>query len=343
MSDAGAFHANWNARVATVLKSPWWSRAWIRQEFLLSAYAYFVASYEYMHWRHLAALVDVYDDILGFLSSYAPLERICSQSQCAPRSGTYWYPEDTDDKMRAERLLAVKKQGLIRSGGLLYHLDDMQLYKASDSKDLVYTCLVLSINQYGVQPDYSEDNSFEDVLTELARGIIFDHGNLYVLRLALLANQGRTCPGVLSGVPDWRQAAKVKICHVNQRYQTKTPKPYLLLQSLVSDRKDRVLRARGFLCETLQSFVKTQYSQSVFRTSVGNELPTVGNAATGDEVWMLYGADNLFMFTQHDQHHELVGEVLGWYGPLPEVPALIEEVVALTEANDPAIKTINIC
>jgi hypothetical protein len=237
-----------------------------------------------MRWRHLAAIVDVYDDILSFLNTYAPLERICSQLHCpasrsgyqyVPDLGTYWYPEDTDNKMRADRLLAVKTQDLTHSEGLLYHLGDMHLCRDSGSKDLVYACLALSVNNYGVQPDYSDDNSFENVLTELARGIISDHGNLDVLRLALLASQGKTRPGVPSWVPDWRQAAKVESCHVNKKYQAKTPNSYPLLRPPKSSSKDSVLRVRGLFRETLEAFVKTQYSQSIFRTSMGNKIPIV--------------------------------------------------------------------
>jgi hypothetical protein len=58
---------------------------------------------------------------------------------------------------------------------------------------------------------------------------------------------------------------------------------------------------------------------------------------------MLYGAENLFIFRRHDQCHDLVGEVLAWFGPLPEVHALVEEVVALTEADGPTIQATKIC
>jgi hypothetical protein len=53
---------------------------------------------------------------------------------------------------------------------------------------------------------------------------------------------------------------------------------------------------------------------------------------------MIYGADNLYILCRRGWYHELVATV---YEPdgvvLPELPALIEEMIALNEANDPSI------
>jgi hypothetical protein len=52
------FHLGWDAFIATVLRNPWWSRVWIRQEFFLSVQAYFMASFEFVQWEHLSPAID---------------------------------------------------------------------------------------------------------------------------------------------------------------------------------------------------------------------------------------------------------------------------------------------
>jgi hypothetical protein len=47
--DRESFHRGWNTFLATIFKSPWWSRAWIRQEYLRSLDAYFLAANDSVH------------------------------------------------------------------------------------------------------------------------------------------------------------------------------------------------------------------------------------------------------------------------------------------------------
>ncbi|PZD42043.1 HET domain containing protein [Pyrenophora tritici-repentis] len=53
MSPIRDIHVSWTTFVDTVLNSPWWARAWIRQEFILSPDAYLMASFDYTHWLNL--------------------------------------------------------------------------------------------------------------------------------------------------------------------------------------------------------------------------------------------------------------------------------------------------
>jgi len=48
------FHRGWDTFLTTILKSPWWPRAWIRQEYLCSPDAYLLAADESMHWKPAA-------------------------------------------------------------------------------------------------------------------------------------------------------------------------------------------------------------------------------------------------------------------------------------------------
>jgi hypothetical protein len=43
----------------TILRSPWWSRAWVRQELMRSPIAYFLASYESLDFLSVSTAVDI--------------------------------------------------------------------------------------------------------------------------------------------------------------------------------------------------------------------------------------------------------------------------------------------
>jgi hypothetical protein len=59
---------------------------------------------------------------------------------------------------------------------------------------------------------------------------------------------------------------------------------------------------------------------------------------------MMYEANNLYVFRRRGRYHELAGVVYGPDGEfLPELPALVDEVIALTEADDASIEEIEIC
>lgn len=72
-------------------------------------------------------------------------------------------------------------------------------------------------------------------------------------------------------------------------------------------------------------------------------MRTSYDALVGDEVWMLYSADNLFVFWRKEQYHVLVAEVFGLDDELlPEFKDLMDEVFALVKTNDPLIQDLEI-
>ena len=47
-------YPGFRAVIKSISDSPWWKRAWIRQEFVRSREAYFLASYDCVHWESVA-------------------------------------------------------------------------------------------------------------------------------------------------------------------------------------------------------------------------------------------------------------------------------------------------
>ena len=58
--DGESFHRGWGTCAATIFKSLWWSRAWIRQEYLRSPDAYFLAVNESAHWETATEAVVIF-------------------------------------------------------------------------------------------------------------------------------------------------------------------------------------------------------------------------------------------------------------------------------------------
>ena len=66
---------------------------------------------------------------------------------------------------------------------------------------------------------------------------------------------------------------------------------------------------------------------------------------SGDELWRLAGADNLYILRLQEEKHSclcyrLVGKVLDRDRVLPEVPRLMKEVVEMVTNNDLFVRTI---
>ncbi|CAA9962099.1 HET domain containing protein [Pyrenophora teres f. maculata] len=119
---------------------------------------------------------------------------------------------------------------------------------------------------------------------------------------------------------------------------------YSLLKSDEFGRKDGILPARGIFHGLLyESTELCGDGKRALQTSKFQQI-TIKDAIPGDEVWMLYGCSYLNVFRPKGEYYKFIGQVNGRPSdPLPELPTLIEEVIALTEANHPTIRWIEIC
>jgi hypothetical protein len=77
------------------------------------------------------------------------------------------------EEFRARWLLKMKVERIENSDGLelMKYLMDVHCMAASDPRDLIYAHLGLSDNNYGIQPNYSDDVGIEDILVNLSRCI----------------------------------------------------------------------------------------------------------------------------------------------------------------------------
>jgi hypothetical protein len=174
-----------------------------------------MASFEFVQWEHLSPAIDRCRDAVYSPSriqtleptrhprqpayQYADIESPCGRLNCFGCANRNNKPVFREDAKRAERLLTTKTKRSTRDEGLMHTLCDVHLCEASDPRDLIYACIALTDHHYGVQPNYANGNTLEDVLTDLACKVIIHDGNLDILRLALSTHKGNAC----HGVPSW--------------------------------------------------------------------------------------------------------------------------------------------
>jgi hypothetical protein len=344
VSQVADFHLGWDAFIATVLRSPWWSRIWIRQEFFLSVEAYFMTSFDYMEWEHLRRAINVcrdsvnaskprkwtFQNIHSTLSfgkkAWKPtdLQSPCGQLNCFRCAIRNNKPAFLEDAKRAERLLTAKATPAKSNKTLLHVLRDVHLCEASDPRDLIYACIALTDHHYGVQPNYTEENTFADVLTDLTTKVIFQHGNLDVIRLAVLSRERNPSVDVPSWVPDWRQAFD---CQEDDLFIPREQAGEAIVRAVVQiigqDGHGTILKAPGVFFECIvaksssQSGLAGASAFPVFDTSEDNMVSAVGDIRQGDECWSLYGAKGVYILRRKAQYYELVGRIIG---PIPRTP-----------------------
>jgi heterokaryon incompatibility protein (HET) len=157
----GIFHT-----YISLLRCPWWSRAWVCQEYLLSREAIFLFGYESIGWREL---------IDALLLLHIP----------------YYYRPSVDAGFYRWRFDMLEKKEFLyqkfeirqttRYASLSSLLQSMAEFEATDVRDKIFAFLALAHPGYDIMPDYSPQNDIESVLLETTKKIIFFEDSLEVL------------------------------------------------------------------------------------------------------------------------------------------------------------------
>jgi hypothetical protein len=340
-----SFHYGWDTFLASILKSPWWPRAWIRQEYLRSPDAYFLAAGESMHWKLAAKAIETYLTTPHGLDQFGTkYDRTCpissrrSSNDCQACSHTLFPSVFWDIGFRAHRLLNLKNElkfGVTCSLDLLDNLKEIHDCEASNPKDLVYACFGISSHNYGLCPDYTPSLSFEDVLIQVAQHVMTHNKSLGILRHAYLTKRYWSHTDIPLWVPDWRNYSGVLgHFHTMPSYST----DFFAFNPDSRGRPGRILQVRGVLVKVIGS-KKDQWPELIPYEYV----QLTGHVKDGDEVYLLHGAGSLFVLRRQSKYFEVVGEVTGSDGVLLGVDSLLDDLERRVERNDPTVVIINIC
>jgi hypothetical protein len=319
----------------TILGSPWWSRAWVRQELMRSHNAYFLASYESLSFQSLAIVMQKHWWHDG---SYRGHHTMIQSKPCQICVAGELFLETAPLVRTASNILQMKARigsSLSTFPDLLDNLKGVPYCNASDSRDLIYAALGYSSNSYGIEPDYTQGISLCDVSCQLACKIVDHYDNFHVLELALHTHHDASQKKDVefpSWVPDWRCFDGTSI----YEYRALQVRQSVSFSSDDKGRSNRVLHARGIRLGAENTPI------SVRREEI-NASPS-GNSGLeeDDEVWLLHGASDIYRFRRKGQYHELTGRGHLLYGSNYTIE-WIDEVAALVIDDHPCIQTIQIC
>jgi hypothetical protein len=162
-----------------ILKSPWWDRAWVFQEFMVSSRVIFLfgrhsISYDKML-AFLVGICIVTHNSLSETSSpgYEPFKRLLERSQ--------YSLEEIEKAVSKVYSMNIAKGKWVQDAGLKNLLVYNSSSQASDPRDKIYSVLGLAHPGYGIVPNYSPENDADKVLVETTRKIIMCEDSLNVL------------------------------------------------------------------------------------------------------------------------------------------------------------------
>ena len=347
--DGESFHCGWDTCVATIFKSPWWSRAWIRQEYLRSPDAYFLAANESAHWEAATEAVDIFYNAAYGIDLFWDEEdrRTCPSSsrRSSDACQACLHAMDCSEFRYAGKcastLLNLKKKleiSMPYPPNLLDRLKDMHLCETSDPRDLVYACFGISGQNYGLYPDYTSSISLQDVFIKVAQNVITHCKSLNILRRAYLTRVGSSRSDLPSWVPDWRNISRTQEGHFHTLPSRSTD--FFTFHPDSRGRPSRILQVRGAQIGVIGQ-KEDRWSKVI--SCPGGRVPLVGYAKCSDEVHLLHGFGNLFVLRRQNEYFKVVGEVLGLDGILPGVNLLVDDLEQMVERNDPAVLFIDIC
>jgi hypothetical protein len=297
-----------------VLEHPWWTRAWVYQEFILSPRAHFMDGKVSMPWASLGPI------LLALSSLSASTLETSLNNSIFPKSATFktnirsvvLRARQVEQRSEAVQNIIQHKAQTSKSTDLKILLRHARNCQASDKRDLVYAFLAVAGPGYGITPDYGPSNSITNVFMNTAEKIVLHDDNLDIL-LDAVGARGTTAIELPSWVPDWAcketsTSPKIDISGRKSHYNT-LAWPFGTKGSVSVC--DGVLIAQGCLWGTLDSLMQDPYGTwKDFVVSTGDQCHTSSLALIGDEIWLLKGAPAVFVLRKENYAHFVVSEAI---------------------------------
>lgn len=252
-----SFHDGWDVFATVCISSPYWSRAWIRQEFIRPSEAHFMASFEHLDRHEFTKGFALYSDLQFYLPEHLSIQQIHQVSldiwQTQKRSATI---ETLNN--RVLYLLNAKQNSEIHQGqhgDLLDQLSYSHVCEATDPRDLVFALIGISNHSYRLLPDYSEGVSITHVLCQLTRKVIDHNGTLDILECAYARAPKPSTSTDSTHIPSWIPAMHYgnsirpsALLQKQPQYTRSPSQPGIL--DVDSGGYHPTLRLKGILCKS---------------------------------------------------------------------------------------------
>ncbi|SCO82482.1 uncharacterized protein FRV6_06695 [Fusarium oxysporum] len=287
-----------------VLTSPWWNRAWICQEFLVSSQVTFMFGNHFVSWeqcwRTMEAFCGTHRDVLINRNHFLELRNL-----------SVGCPED---RQLCRILDIVNQRGLnrqvdhvgmalkmkIRWGGSLdikALLSHSRSCKSSDDRDRVYAILGLASPGYQIFPDYSYDMTAAQVMITTTQAIIERENSLYILTQATTLVRSRNL-AVPSWVVDWTstEASDIRDNHPGNRLfyrlswipQESPEHTFETITDTFQQTQAHILRVYGKFITKIWLDTK-KWPFAGFYSAQGWQGQALASITDRDELWILHG------------------------------------------------------
>jgi hypothetical protein len=283
----------------SIIEHPWWSRAWIFQEFILASRAWFLFGWDdcryfrdppSLPWTDLQIALQLHKEPNSPLRS-SPLPpspslagRLRSMLH-VNKTGRYASKPSGKSSIDQNRASVVpqylrKRHHHVESmfsnklqwngeHQLLSLLSHARRCEASDRRDKIYAFLGLASPKYWITPDYSPNKSVNHVLLDVARKIIAVDKRLDILQEAARNNRLVTSADPLpTWVPDWAYTGDelhdIYLTALELPDDAKATGDHPAVASFqdVDGRAGEGLIARGICVGTLSRVIKDDYRRS---------------------------------------------------------------------------------
>ncbi|EEU42720.1 uncharacterized protein NECHADRAFT_47287 [Fusarium vanettenii 77-13-4] len=301
-----------------IIKSSWWSRAWVFQEFMVSANANFLSGHHHISWTKAWVAIRPY------IGGERPRDgEVLYVGLCFPPLGcTPGHTEALKLQEKARFMLKTKAEWK-GTDSLTSILARSRNSKASDDRDRVYALIGLADPGYGITPDYSADITLCHVLTQTTRNIILFENRLDVL-LFLDSSYLVRRPELPSWVVDWTR--EEPLGHSRTSYLERgTFGSYFRKdgQAIVSFRetihpetlhKTTVMEVTGIFVKEIQYLDRPYYGLPSTkdallkerRGSVGPDGRGWTQVSNGYEAWYLFGSPCKFLLQRESYGHRII-------------------------------------
>ncbi|KAH7253767.1 uncharacterized protein BKA55DRAFT_593422 [Fusarium redolens] len=320
----------WNS-FYDLIESPWWSRAWIRQEFACSQTAIFLYHQEALDLSESSWLQAICHSNLPTISPPRLENDLCGPS--APKGeikkevrALINRQYRTLENCHAARFLLLQKS-MLGNGVVECNMDfkklarDALYSRATDPRDKIFSQLGLAHPGYNITPNYSRSNTLSRVLIDTAVNIILFEGNLNILLYALHLVKPPSYQ-LPSWVPDWTSSTVSHFSGLRELEIVQLPEFAIPIREDATDSirfggspeggQHTVLFVRALRLGTVEGVIlgRPISGGTGLTLRAWHYLRYRIEAERGDEVWLLMGTSCPYVLRPTDKGYRLISEVM---------------------------------